>query len=258
MRKSERRVMAFQSSETRWQPPDGLTYSGPRSVRLSGQGIAMVCLAGVFVLLAATIGPMAYHAIHGRIERDRLLRQQGVAASGAVKRLWKESDKNATPMVSYRFAAPGGEFTGQSDIRSETWRGLHPDDPLTVRYLPARPEVNQPAEGVPGPPPEWLAWMPLLMFFWPPLLFWFLVSSQRRLLVDGVPVQAVVARITRTKQISVQYEFKTPAGEPVKGRSQVSRRNVPEVGAQICVLYNPDNPRKNSVYPLDMVKLRKD
>jgi hypothetical protein len=249
--------MAFQSNQVTWQPPEGLRNSGPRLVRLSGRGIVLACLGGIFVVCGLTIGPIAYRAIRGKIERYRLLQQQGAAAAGTVNKVWKESDKAETPMVSYRFAAPGGEFTGQSEMRSETWRGLKPGDPLAVRYLPSRPEVNQPGAGVQDPPPAWLAWMPPLMFVWPSIMFWFMIHAQWRLLADGVPVPAVVTRIKRSKQTDAHYEFKIPAGEAVKGRSPVSRRNVPEVGAQVCVLYHPDNPRKNSIYPMGMVKLQR-
>ena len=249
--------MAFQSNQARWQPPEGLSNSGPRPVRLSGQGIVLACLSGIFVVCGSTIGPISFHAIRGKIERYRLLQQQGVAATGTVSKVWKESDKEETPMVSYRFAAPGGEFAGQSQVRSEAWPGLRPGGPLAVRYLPSRPEVNQPWAGVPDPPPAWLAWMPPLMFVWPPIMFWLMIRTQWRLLADGVPVSAVVTRIKRSKKTNVQYEFKIPAGEAVKGRSPVSHRNAPEVGAQVCVLYHPDNPRKNSIYPMEMVKLQK-
>jgi hypothetical protein len=250
--------MAFQSNQVRWQPPEGLSNSGPRPVRLSGQGIVLACLGGIFVVCGLTIGPIAFRAIRGNIERYTLLQHQGVAAAGTVSKVWKESDKAETPMVSYRFAAPGGEFTGQSEMRSEAWRGLKPGDSLAVRYLPSRPEVNQPWAGVPPPPPAGLAWLPPLMFVWPPIMFWLMISAQWRLLADGVPVPAVVTRIRRSKKTIVHYEFKIPAGEAVKGRSPVSRRNVPEVGAQVCVLYNPDSPRKNSIYPIEMVKLLRD
>ena len=248
--------MPFESSQVRWEPPDGLSYSGPRPVRLSVQGIVLVCLGGVFGLCASIIGPVAFRAIQGKIERDRLLREQGVAAAGTVNRVWKDSDKTATPMVSYRFAASAGEFTGQSAMRTEAWRGIQPGDPLVVRYLPSRPEVNRPAQGTPNPPPAWLAWMPALMFVWPPIMFWFIIRAQWRLLAEGVPVRAVVTRIRRSKKTNAYYEFKIPAGAAVKGKSPISSRNVPDVGGQVCVLYNPDNPRKNSIYPLEMVKLR--
>ena len=162
-------------------------------------------------------------------------------------------------MVSYGFAAAGGkEFIGQSAMRSEAWRGLKPGDPLAVRYLPSRPEVNQPGAGVPDPPPAWIAGMLPLMFVWLPIMFWFMIRAQWRLLADGVPAQAVVTRIKRSKETNAHFEFKTPAGESVKGRSSVSSRNVPEVGAKVCVLYHPDNPRNNSIYPMGMVKLQRD
>jgi hypothetical protein len=103
-------------------------------------------------------------------------------------------------MVSYGFTAAGGEFMGQSAMRSEAWRSLKPGDPLAVLYLPSRPEVNQPGAGVPKPPPAWLAWMLPLMFVWPSIMLWFMIRGQWLLLADGVPAQAVVTRIKRSKE----------------------------------------------------------
>jgi hypothetical protein len=43
----------------------------------------------------------------------------------------------------------------------------------------------------------------------------------------------------------------------MKGRSQIGRRSAVQPGAQACVLYLPDNPRRNALYPLELVKLQK-
>ena len=59
--------------------------------------------------------------------------------------------------------------------------------------------------------------------------------------------------IRKSKSIVLLYEFQLLDGTNVKGRSDV--RKVPAEGTALCVLYLPDNPRRNALYPLSLVRL---
>jgi hypothetical protein len=62
-------------------------------------------------------------------------------------------------------------------------------------------------------------------------------------------------RVSRTKGGStVHYEFAIVGGGFAKGRTGPSHK-PPPVGATVPVLYLPDNPRRNRMYPFSMVKL---
>jgi hypothetical protein len=85
------------------------------------------------------------------------------------------------------------------------------------------------------------------------------VRRQRHLLEDGRPAPAVVTRLRTwrtqhgTRNI-VYYQFALPDGAPCKGRSNVEGRSIPK-DTVICILYDPDNPRRSAPYPLCTVKL---
>jgi hypothetical protein len=81
-----------------------------------------------------------------------------------------------------------------------------------------------------------------------------LLRKQMRLLTEGRPAPGVVTGCRRTKDgIVLRYEFQLPDGATAKGRGH--SRRPPAIGSQICVLYDPENPRRNAPYPLGLVKL---
>jgi hypothetical protein len=174
-----------------------------------------------------------------------------------VTRVWRESDKEGTHMVSYRFLADGREIIGRSQLYRIRWSSLSAGDSLPIRYLPTNPTVNHPVQPTPGPAPDWLPWMMAGIFFWPPFLFWAMIRRQARLLAEGRAAPATITQIRRAKQLVAYYEFPLLNGQVMKGRSQVSRRGKFEPGATACVLYLPDNPKRNALYPMDLVKLQK-
>jgi hypothetical protein len=249
--------MTVPSNPTNWTPPDGLGYSSARPVQLAAGGWVLAVL-GVLFLIG---GPLLAWFVSGQIqrekERNRLLAEQGVETTATIVRVWRESNKEGDHMVSYRFSADGSEITGRSKMYRNVWADLHAGDPLPIRYVPARPDVNHPAQPTPGPAPDWVPWMVGGFFMWPPFLFWWMVRRQAALLEEGRPTPATVTQIRRAKQVIAYYEFKLLDGSVVKGRSQVNRRSIPQIGQQATVLYLPDNPRRNGLYPLELVKLQK-
>lgn len=110
-------------------------------------------------------------------------------------------------------------------------------------------------------------------FWWVPFLFlgffiaggvW-LVSSlwrQGHLLAVGLPASAVVTRcvVGRTRNgtscYQLGYEFPLPNGGLYRGNG--NRWQPHEEGSVITILYDPDKPHRNSLYPVDMVKLAGD
>jgi hypothetical protein len=249
--------MSFESNPANWTPPDGLGYSSARAVQLAAGGKVLVGLSVFFLILGPVLATVISNQIRHERDRDRQIADQGADATATVLRVWRSSDKEAAHMVSYTFDVDGREVRGKSKLYREAWSGLHAGDPLPIRYLPLNPEVNRPAQRTPGPPADWFPWVMALMFIWPPFLFWAMIRRQSQLLAEGRPAPATITQIRRAKQLIAYYEFKLLSGEVLKGRSQVRRRTPIEPGAQACVLYLPDNPRRNSLYPLELVKLQK-
>jgi hypothetical protein len=83
-----------------------------------------------------------------------------------------------------------------------------------------------------------------------------LLRKQVRLLTEGRPAPGIVTGWRRTKGGTVlRYEFVLLNGATAKGRGK--SRRPPAIGSPICVLYDPENPRRNAPYPLCLVKLTK-
>ena len=246
--------MTRQSNPTNWQPPDGLGYSSLRPVRLTAAGIAMA-VAGVTFLFC---GPVLSYVIASQIQRDQrrsdLLSRQGVETTAVISRVWRTGGEDDTHKVSYRFTADDRQWTGQVSVPRRIWTGLHSGDPLPIRYVPGQPGINHPSQWPYTHAPNWLPWLLLVSLSWPALLFWGLIRRQWRLLSEGRAAPGVVTRLRRTdKQTIAYYDFTLLSGQVKKGRSSARRPSA--VGSQVCILYDPDNPRRNSIYPLQFVKL---
>jgi hypothetical protein len=79
------------------------------------------------------------------------------------------------------------------------------------------------------------------------------VARQMRLLAEGRPAPGHMTSFRRAKQLVIRYEFQLPDGTTLKGRADMCK--MPESGKPLCVLYDPENPRRNALYPLPFVRL---
>jgi len=244
--------MAIQS---RWEPPEGLNRPVPRPVRLSVQGKVLSVLGVIFLIAGVVLGAILTRQVQQDADREQLLSQKGAEAKGTVIRAWRASDKSRTPMVSYHFPANGLELGGQSSMQTEAWRKIDVGGPIVIRYLPDNPRINHPAEGASSALPAWMPWLPTLSFLFPALVFRWMIRREKRLLAEGSPARGVVTQVTRRKKLIVYYDFKLPTGEEMHGKSSVGAGFGAQSGEQVCILYDPDNPRRNAVYPLETVKL---
>jgi len=245
--------MAIQS---RWEPPTGLERPAPRPVRLSAQGKVLTFLSVVFLAAGAAFGVTITRQIRRDTEKAELLQAKGADAQGTVTNTWLSGGKSKTAMVAYRFTVDGRQVTGESSMERPAWVELNAGGTLPVRYLPGNPEVNRPAQGALAPMPGWLPWPTTLFFALPLFMFQWMIRRETRLLAEGTPVAGVVTQVYRRKKLIVCYDFKLPTGEAMRGKSAMGRVGAaPQPGEQVCILYNPDHPRRNAVYPLETVKL---
>jgi hypothetical protein len=247
--------MAFHESPDNWQPPDGLGYSSLRPVCLTRQGYALAAVGVILGVGALTLSVFLINKSKAQAAARDQLRSQGTETVATVTRLWRTGDKEETRMVAYRFTAGGREIDGKSSAPSAIWRGLTTDAPLAVRFVPGRPEINHPAGWESSVLPIWLPFFAGGCLLFAPVTFAVMIRKQTRLLSEGRPAPGVVTGIKRSdKAVFVLYEFKLLSGAVMKGRSNGGRRS-PGVGSPVCVLYDPDNPRRNAIYPLGLVKL---
>jgi Protein of unknown function (DUF3592) len=242
-----------------WTPPEGLNRSWPRPVRLTAQGIALFVLCGLI-----SIGGVAGAVLlvqESRREESEALRMAAQArdTQGVVTRLWHTGGKSEQHRVAYKFTVDGREFEGGEAIGSRYWNSLQTGSAIPVRYLPSDPSHNYPSRNPPTPAPVWLAIFVGAVSVAVSLVLPFKVQRERRLLADGRPAPALVTRLRKRRtqhgpRNIIYYEFPLLGRGTAKGRSNVRRKTIPE-GSVICVLYDPDNPRRSAPYPMCLVKL---
>jgi hypothetical protein len=243
--------MSFPLSTENWEPPDGLGYSSLRPVQLSAQGTAIAVLAALLVIAGPVMGVFIAKQSRSQLEKQRLLREQGVDATAVITRLWQTGGKDSKHMVSYRFDAG----TGKASAPSKIWRSFTVDAALPIRYVPSRPDVNHPAAWNASIPPAVLPYAIAAMMLLPGALLGVVMRKQMRLLSEGRPAPGVITALRRAdKNVTVLYEFQLLNGSVAKGRSAGGRR-PPGVGTRCCVIYDPENPKRNAMYPMPMVKL---
>ena len=237
-----------------WTPPDGLGYSSLRPVGLTGGGVALLVVAAM-MLLGAVAAAIGLGTTARRQAKDhRLLQEQGVNTEAQITRLWRSGDKNQQHLVSYRFTVQEREYAARKGVPARIWQKLTAGSSLPVRFLPSDPKVNHPTEWNDTPMPNWLPY--LLSGGLVAIAFGITIPLriQMRLLTEGRPAPGTVTGHRRTKDGTIlRYEFVLLNGATAKGRGQ--SRRPPAIGAPICVLYDPENPRRNAPYPLTLIKL---
>jgi hypothetical protein len=240
--------------QRRWTPPDGLDRSRPRPVRLTGAGKAVLRVAVALFVGALAAGIALEFVASREAEAQRLLQEQGVNTEGRITRLWRSRGEDKQPWVAYRFTAQGHVYERRAKAPLRIWRNLQVGSDLPVRYLPSNPVLNHPCDWQQKPMPAWIPYLVAAGLAVPGRLVMLGIRSQRRLLAEGRPAPALVTRHTQTQHgKTIHYEFPVLSGAIAKGRSGPTRK-PPAPGATICVLYEPENPRRNAPYPLSLVK----
>jgi len=236
-----------------WIPPDSLGYSSLRPVRLSGLGIFLAGIATLLVIGAFVLGIFLARTARRQAEERRLLGAQGVTADAVITRQWRTDDKSPEHRVAYRFEYQGSIYTRSVNAPLRQWRDLSVGATLPVRFVPSQPTISHPVAWQSRDLPAWFPYAMAALIAALGCLVTLPISSQMRLLAEGRPAPGRVTGIRKSKSIVVLYEFQLLDGTTAKGRSDV--RKVPAEGATLCVLYLPDNPRRNALYPLSLVRL---
>ena len=159
-------------------------------------------------------------------------------------------------MVAYQFEAEGRTYRRSVGAPLKIWKSLFPGSPLTVRFLPSDPARNHPRDWPDSQTPLWVAILVGAGLVGTGVILVIVLRRQLALLRDGRPAPAVVTRHSWAQhgQKNFHYEFPLLGGSVEKGKRGPTRR-PPAIGATLCVLYDPDNPRRNAPYPLEMATL---
>jgi hypothetical protein len=221
---------------------------------MTGNGIAVAAMTAIFCILGAAGAGWLGWSGEQLVESRSALRRDGVEAVAQVTRVWSSGRSNSTHHVSYSFEVNGAEYSGESHMPTAEWRTLLAARPITIRYLPANPDVNHPADWEES---DASAWMPLVapgMLLVMSLVFVYQLRLERQLILSGLPAIATVRRCSRRKNgWSIGFDFRTQTGIEASGGgwSAIARDN----GDRISILYLPENPRRSQPYPFQNYRL---
>jgi len=232
----------------------------PRRVRLTGTGWLNVFAATLFSLLGAAFAVhIAKEFVHDTAIKNAL-RQSGVESRGQIIDAWA-GGKYSAPGISYSFSVDGTSYTGRSDVPHNLLGSLHQNDSLTVRYLPADPNTSHPAawEESTASLLRGLFFPIFLVFFG--LMFVRRFPLQRRLAMQGLAVRGCVTEREGNGpsrgQPYVNYTFRIASNDEVEIGS-CPCDSYPKAGSSVCVLYLPQDPKRNEIYPFGIEFFRID
>jgi len=180
------------------------------------------------------------------------LGREGVQATGEVRRLWFSGLLMTTPWVRYAFTANGAAFSGASSVPKDLWHGLREADTLPIRFLPSNPAINRPAACQGMANPDW--WVAPCVFLF--VLFTAFIGTRvmipfrrdRQLAAEGMPGAGVVVKCYGGGRGGwmTNYKFRSLDGAVAEGSGASPNRL--EIGSAVCVLYLPQNSRRNHLY----------
>jgi hypothetical protein len=235
--------------------PPRLTTSRPRDVRLTGAGRALLAVA--LLLFAGAIA--SYVLLSREVARQtserRLLATEGVPTQGVVARLWTDGDDRRR--VEYRFQVDTESYVGRATVSDAVRRTLRVGVPITVRFVPTNPRLNDLGShrsGLPTPLPPIVA---LLMTLGGGLCLGG-IEWQRRLLMDGRAAPAVVTGQRKKKggkggsdTTVIDFEFRLLSGAIRRGSATTSKPAAD--GKAIWIVYDPERPERHMIYPFSLV-----
>jgi len=238
----------------KWTPPDGLGCSGPRPVSLTWRGNTLIALTLVFVIGAPALGIYLGGVGRRQTEEQRRLRDEGRPADASVTRAWIANTRERQHWIAYRFEYGGRIYTHSVLASTKIWQSFPKGSTIAVRFVPSQPTISHPIAWDARPLPFWFAYLIAGIVAAPALLMPIPLRRQIRLLAEGHSAPGRVTRVKKTnKAIVVRYEFSLPSSAMVQGRANASK--PPAEGAPLCVLYDAENPRRNAIYPLSLVRL---
>ena len=208
--------------------------------------------------MAGIIAGLALYAQACREGEKRMqILQSGRDTEASVTRRWTTGHDPVRYFVEYAYYVGGKPYSGRQSIGHNTWLSMERTESLRVRYLPANPQIHLVHGWEPRLFPPWASLaIPAGVLFFVAWLITRIVAWQRRLLAEGRPAPAIVTKIARTQNGKVaHYVFMVMSGKMIEGKS-MPQKHPPSVGSMLNVIYEPDRERRNSVYPLSLVRTR--
>jgi hypothetical protein len=242
--------------------PPALLKPAPRDVRVNASGgvmlFAAAALVGVGIWGGIELGRRADTAKRhlGLFETERIV------TGGEVVRLRQRGgDDDRRITAHYGYAAGGRTLAGETALRRGERERYIVGSPVAVWYLASEPEASWLDGYAPRPQPSWPATaVPLACGVCAAALI-ATVRRQLNLLAYGRPAMATVTKVEKKRSDKgtfwrVHYEWTTMNGATRTGKYNHGRKQVPDVGGLIPVVYDRDNTFRHSKYPMLFVTVR--
>jgi hypothetical protein len=228
----------------------------PRDVRLTSGG-RVVAVFAVLLAAAAVTAALGLPILRmsQQAERDYFDLERVVADALITGVRIDRDDEDRRRVVTYRYAAPGGEYEGRVELEMRNPRETVEGGRLRIVYLPSEPKRSWlQGRGRPGVMPMWLLPVVPMGFLLSAAGMAWGVRRQRILLSEG---RFTTARVTSYKKVQgshghsyrVTYEFTTLSGAKVTAKTD---RTLPQDTTTVAVVYHRENPRWNAIYPLSL------
>jgi hypothetical protein len=229
-------------------PPE-LTRPTPRNVRITADGITSATVATVVLALAAACAVWIGNRAAQTLKRSAILRSDGLTAEGEVLETWRAGRGRGYLVAQYTFLANGGSFTGEADIPEKLEKSFQEESVISIRYLPSDPAINDPAAWEESVAFTWILELVPLMLAALGFRLLFMMRAEKNLMIHGHTAIALVGECTRGRNgFGVTYEFQTADGESLQGCDTLGSPR--KEGAEVCILYWPQNPTRGRVYPI--------
>ena len=218
----------------------------PRKVRFDSNSIAalsvgfLISLSGLAVLAWLSLDTAKDLRIQSTLVQDGRLVNGTITAS---------SVNHGGTNVKYTFIVDSVSFSGQAQMKADNFNV--PGDPhlISIRYLPADPRVNQPANW------KWVSVWDLFPF----VLLIAMTAVGVRVVIMTLRLTnlarnglVVIGRVTgctpKRRLFTVFYVFTSKAKEEIEGSSDLQEEY--EAGTAIPVIYLRSNPKRNAKYPV--------
>jgi hypothetical protein len=241
--------------------PYELRRQTPREVELTGAGKSLVVLMAALLLGAVALGVFMSVLRNRELARSAELDARGVTVQAQVIDTGITRDKDRRRFVVFRYSVGGRPYERRVTFTRSDRRPVEIGSDVFIRYMPGDPGESWLAGYGPEGPPLVIVFLIPAILAGCTLLTSYTLRRQRRLLSEG---RAAIGTVTEWKGFRrgrqsgyrVEYEFKVLSGATQRSRVE-TKKKPPEAGSSSTILYDPDNPKKIAVYPMQLVRIAK-